>query len=194
MKIKYLIVLFIAILAFSVSSCIEPNYVFSKKDWYAYDLYGYSDFCEIIRADGKIYYSKQDTFRYLITIYNIEPNVTVVLNSFKFTDKDNNPISAEYYVKTATDTVDAKVRYERHILRKKIEIDTLPMTLRDSLDKTYSIEICAKTDVQIKDLQVVRVGYDFQVGDQQYIRDNIIYKRRFKIAIEGHEWNPSFLR
>jgi len=192
------LIVVIVILAFSVSSCLEPNYVFSKKDWYAYDLYEYSNgLCDIINANGGMYYSLQDTFRYFIVIHDKEPNVTFVLNSLQFTDKENKTIPIKYYVRTVTDTLGKAVPSVKKFVHKEFDVDTLPFVLPDSgLYNIHSttIEILAETHAQIKDLQVVKVEYDFQVGDQQYVRDNIIYKRRFKIKIEGHEWNPSFLR
>lgn len=198
MKIKQLIL--IITLIFSLNACLSPDYSFSsKKSLYSYDFYEYDDgFCEVICANGSVYYSKQDTFRYMITIYGIEPNTTVILNSFKLTNKKNEPISAKYCVEMATDTVGIRVSPSvKNFVYEEFEIDTLPIVFRDANSyKIYgtSITIMAKTYTQIKDLDVVKVEYDFQVGDKQYVSDNIIYKRRLRMPLEGHEWSPSILR
>ena len=186
----------LVILAFFFNSCLTMDYSFSGKKKWDYDLYTHnSGLCDIIRADGSTYYSKQDTFRYLIEIYYCkEP--TFVLNSFKLTDKKNKPISAKYYMKTKVDTVGIRVMpSEKNFMCEEFEIDTLPIILQNSDSyKIYgtSITIWAKTYAQIKDLRVVKVEYNFQIGNQQYISDKIIYKRRFRIHIEGHEWSGLF--
>jgi len=176
----------------------NSGYSFSSEKKWDYDLYEHNnnELCDIIRADGSTYYSKQDTFRYSIEIYRKEPNVTFVLNSFKLTDKKNKPIPARYYIKTVTDTVGIKIMPSaKNFVYEKFKMDTLPFILRDSNSyKMYgtNITIEARTYDQIKDLRVINVEYDFQVGNQRYISDKIIYKKRFRIHIEGHEWSGPF--
>ena len=133
-------------------------------------------------------------FIYEITISHNERNA-VKLNAFELTNLDNTPIIAKYYVETytkaATNTLPSGISYQEHLeaykrdpLSTKIdkltwELDSFPVLLRDSGEgKAHCIRIKAETNEPYSKIKGLKVRYDFEVGENRYISNNIEYKRR----------------
>ena len=136
----------------------------------------------------------EERFIYEITVSQNERSA-VKLNTFKLTNLDNTPIIAKYYVETyiraPTNKLPLGVSYQERLeayikdsLSTKIderiwELDNLPVLLRDSGEgKAHCIRIKAETNEPYSKIKGLKVHYDFEVGENRYISNNIEYKRR----------------
>ena len=135
-------------------------------------------------------------FRYRISIsYNKQS--AVKLNTFKLTNLDDTPIVAKYYVRTvtkaATNTLPFGVSqqewleaHKKDTLLTKIdekfwefEPDSLPIILRDSGErKAHVVEINVETNEPYSKMKNLKVYYDFEVGKNHFVSENIKYKWR----------------
>ena len=135
-------------------------------------------------------------FRYRISIsYNKQS--AVKLNAFKLTNLDDTPIVAKYYVRTvtkaATNTLPIGVSqqewmeaYKKDPLLTKndekiweFELDSLPIVLRDSGEcKAHVVEINVETNEPYSKMENLKVYYDFEVGENRFVSENIEYKWR----------------
>jgi hypothetical protein len=135
-------------------------------------------------------------FQYRISIsYNKQS--AVKLNAFKLTNLDDTPIVAKYYVETFTKAetntlpfgVSQQERdeaYKKDSLLTKIdkknwefEPDSLPIVLRDSGErKAHVVNIYVETNEPYSEMKNLKVYYDFEVGENRFVSENIEYKWR----------------
>jgi outer membrane protease len=185
-------------LVFLFGSCCSTGYYLSNNQK---DFAGSSE-CQCVIQCGK---SSVGTNRYAYAenpeeqrfIYEISISFNersaVILNAFQLTNLDNTPIIAKYYVETYTRATTNTLRlgvsqkehseaYTRDSLSTKIdkltwELDSLPALLRDLGErKAHRIRIMAETNKPYSKIEGLKVHYDFEVGKNRYISENIEYK------------------
>jgi len=194
-------ILFFSFSLLLFTSCCDTGYSLGNEQKGTQDFAGSSECqCFITCGEstvGKNHYTyeenaDEDRFIYEISISQNERS-SVKLNEFKLTKLDGTPIIAKYYVKTytkaVTNTLPSGISYKEHVkahkrdpLSTKIdelfwELDSLPTILRDSGErKAHSIKIKAETNEPYSKIDGLKIHYDFEVGENRYVSENIEYK------------------
>ena len=175
---------------FLFTSCCEIGYALRNKENKGRDFYysvrdennaiNYIISCEEISGIFRNHYTYEKNpderrFQYRIEIMHNKRSA-VKLNAFKLTNLDGTPIIVKYYVETHThDTVTNKTIREIY----ELDIDSLPIVLRDSgVYKASPIRINVETEEPYSQMKNLSVYYDFEVGENHYVSENIKYKWR----------------